>query len=171
MRSRGDLTRGFLRSTSTAAEYARAIRGLDYQGFNLLLWDGHELVCTSNRGVTQTLVPGYYGLTNAELGVAWPKAVDGMERLRIVVAAGATDDALIEALREDSTPPDERLPHRGRALAFERRVAPCFIRAEDYGTRASTAVIWSRDEVVLTEQGYAPGGKLLERVSFRIEMV
>ena len=170
MRSRGDLTSSFLRGNATAAAYARDLHGLDYQGFNLLLWDGKELVCTSNRGVTRTLDPGYYGLTNAELGVAWPKVVDGIARLGIVVNAGATDDALIRVLADDSVPPDVRLPHRGRPPAWERRVAPCFIRGEDYGTRASTAVIWSNGEVALTEQGYARGGMPLERVSFRIGM-
>ena len=170
LRSRGDLSSCFLRSTASAAEFARRIQGLEYQGFNLLLWDGQSLVCTSNRGATQTLAPGFYGLTNAELGVAWPKVEDGIDRLDKVVAAGATDQALLDLLREDTTPADEQLPHRGRPIEWERRVAPCFIRGEDYGTRASTAVIWKNGEVVLTEQGYAPGAKPLERVSFRIEI-
>ena len=167
-KSRGGLPTGFLRGDASAAEYARGLHGPDYQGFNLLLWDGEELICTSNRGATRAIEPGYYGLTNAELGVTWPKVVDGIRRLRQVVEDGPTADALLEALRDDTVPADERLPHRGRPPAWERRVAPCFILGEDYGTRASTAVICTGDGIVLAEQGYAPAGKPLERVDFRI---
>ena len=167
-KSRGALPSDFLRGTASAVEYARSLRGPDYQGFNLLLWDGEELICTSNRGATQALEPGYHGLTNAELGVTWPKVVDGVSRLRPVVENGPTVDALIESLREDAVPADERLPRRGRPLDWERRIAPCFIVGEEYGTRASTAVICGGEETFLSEQGYAPGGRALERVDFRI---
>ena len=169
-RSRGALAGDFLRGAATAAQYARCLRGQDYQGFNLLLWDGEELICTSNRGVTQALEPGYHGLTNAESGVTWPKVVDGLDRLQRAVEGGPTADALIASLRDDTVPPDERLPHRGRPLDWERRIAPCFIAGRDYGTRASTAVIRGVDEIVLSEQGYAPGGSALERVNYRIPL-
>ena len=170
VRSRGALACDFLRGAATAAEYARCLRGQDYQGFNLLLWDGEDLICTSNRGVTQALEPGYHGLTNAELGVTWPKVVDGIGRLQRAVEDGPTADALIASLRDDTVPSDERLPHRGRPLDWERRIAPCFIVGRDYGTRASTAVIRGVDEIVLSEQGYAPGGSALERVNYRISL-
>ena len=169
-RSRGALTSGFLRGSATARAYARSLSGRDYQGFNLLLWDGDDLVCTSNRGATQRLRPGYHGLTNAELGVTWPKVVDGIGRLRRAVEHGPTADALIDSLRHTAVPPDERLPRRGRPLDWERRIAPCFILGQDYGTRASTAVIRGVDEIAMSEQGYAPGGEALERVDYRIAL-
>ena len=183
LQSRGALPAGFLRGGASAAEYARRLHGADYQGFNLLLWDGEQLVCTSNRGATRVLGRGYHGLTNAEWGVTWPKVVDGMCRLRRVVEDGPTADALIEMLRDDTVPPDERLPHRGRPLDRERRGAlsrgapgdtprneesPCFILGEDYGTRASTAVICASDRITLSEQGYGAKGRTLERVDYRI---
>jgi len=146
------------------------VRGADYEGFNLLLWDGKDLICTSNRGATQTLTPGYYGLTNAELGVTWPKVVDGISRLRHLIEGTLTAEALTESLRDDQVPPDERLPCRGRPLEWERRVAPCFIVGQDYGTRASTAVIFGNEEIVFSEQGYGPEGKALERVDYRIAL-
>lgn len=169
-KSRGALPSDFLRGEASAVDFARCLHGPDYQGFNLLLWDGEELICTSNRGATQTLEPGYHGLTNAELGVTWPKVVDGISRLRCAIEDGLSADALIEALRDDTVPSDEKLPHRGRPLAWERRIAPCFILGDDYGTRASTAVIHSGDEVFLSEQGYALAGRTLERVDYRIAL-
>ena len=166
--SRGALASAFLGGSASAAEYARDLHGPDYQGFNLLLWDGEDLICTSNRGATRAIRPGYHGLTNAELGVTWPKVVDGIGRLRRVVEDDLSVDALIGVLRDDSVPADERLPQRGRPLAWERQVARCFIPGEDYGTRASTAVICGSGGHFLSEQGYAPGGKTLGRVDYRI---
>jgi len=149
--------------SATANACARNIRHGDYQGFNSLLWDTNELVYTSNQGITRTLGPGYHGLTNAELGAAWPKVTDGLQRLRAIVEAEATPPAIIESLANESVPLDANLPQRGRPLEWERRLAPCFIRGNDYGTRASTAIIWRDDQATLTEQGYGPGGRALGR--------
>ncbi len=192
--SRGALASNFLHGHIRAMEYARALRGGDYEGFNLLLWDGETLVCTSNRGPTQALEPGYHGLTNAEFGARWPKVVDGIESLRRVVnqaypvrgsptpsahgiepsrqiaQQGPMEDAIIKLLRNDRTASDDRLPRRGQPLEFERRIAPCFIVGEDYGTRASTAVICATNETTLTEQGYGRRGRPLKRVRFQLSL-
>lgn len=168
-RSRGALVTDFLRGAQTSADYAAAIRGELYQGFNLLLWDGRTLACASNRGATQTLEPGCYALTNAELGSRWPKAVDGVARLRQAVVAGADLDGLIDLLRHDQPPDGEAgLP---RSETAEARATPCFIRGDAYGTRASTAVIYAEGgSVALAEQSYGPRGALGERHDFRIEV-
>ena len=155
--SRGALPAEFLSGTLSAAEYAAGIEGHRYRGYNLLLWDGEQMVYTSNKAPTQVLEPGYYGLSNAELGAQWPKAVLGAERLGDI--ASPDTGALIRLLRDDSVPPDEMLPKRGRDLEFERRVAPCFIRGEEYGTRASTAVILGAERVEFAEQLYGPMGQ------------
>ena len=168
-RSRGALVADFLRGAQTSADYAAAIHGELYQGFNLLLWDGRTLACASNRGATQTLERGCYALTNAELGSQWPKAVDGVARLRQAVAAGADLDGLIDLLRHDQPPDGEAgLP---RSETAEARATPCFICGDAYGTRASTAVIYAKDgSVALAEQSYGPGGGLGERHDFRTEV-
>ena len=168
--SRGALASNFLRRDVSATEYAQGLRGGDYQGFNLLLWDGEHLVCTSNHGSTQVLNSGFHGLTNAEFGTRWPKVVDGIDHLQRVVEQKPTHDSLIELLRNDGAAPDERLPRRGRPLEFERRIAPCFIIGEDYGTRASTAVICGSKETTLVEQGYGPSGRPLKRVRFHLSI-
>ena len=168
-RSRGALVTDFLRGTESSADYAASIEGEHYQGFNLLLWDGHTLVCTSNRGLTQRLEPGCYALTNAELGANWPKAVDGAARLRQAVVTGADLDGLIDLLRHDQLPQGDA--GRPRPETAESRATPCFIRGDAYGTRASTAVIYAEDgSIALAEQSYGPRGELAERHDFRIEV-
>ncbi len=167
--SRGALVADFLRGAQTSLDYAAGIRGEQYQGFNLLLWDGQTLACASNRVATQTLEPGCYALTNARLGARWPKAVDGVARLRQCVQAGTDPDGLIALLRDDRLPAS----HAGAALSetAESRDTPCFIRGDVYGTRASTAVIYAEDGGIgMVEQGYGPQGVLGDRHDFRIDV-
>lgn len=165
--SRGALPVDFLCGGKTALEFAHGVQGASYQGFNLLLWDGQDLVCTSNRGATKLLEPGCYALTNAKLGARWPKAVEGAARLRQAVEQGADAAALIELLRNDQ-PPERSLP--GNASPVEARNTPCFIPGDAYGTRASTAVIHCGDRVDLREQAYGPGGTLGERRDFAFDL-
>ena len=157
-KSRGILVQEFLTGTDNAQHYAHHINGAEYAGFNLLLFDGAELVYTSNKGTTEVLKPGYYGLSNAELGAEWPKCVQGAAALHEAADKQATDIQLLSLLSDSSVPNDEALPHRGRPIEFERRVAPCFIVGEEYGTRASTVVRISANQVSLTEKTYTAGG-------------
>ena len=157
--SRGALTCDFLLSDVSCTEYVQGIDAPAYRGFNLLLWDGDSLVCTSNTGRCETLGPGIYGLTNAEFGARWPKVERGTQALGQCLAAGAEMNDLLELLTDDVTPPDDALPQRGRELEVERQLASCFIRGEDYGTRASTAVVLGASTVTFAEQAYGPQGE------------
>lgn len=160
--SRGRLPQRFLAGDEGASHFAHHLHALSYRGFNLLMWDGTALVYTSNRGHSQDLEPGVYGIANAELGAAWPKVTRGQRALADALRRGADADALIDLLADRSVPADAQLPRRGRPLELERRVAPCFIAGDDYGTRASTAVIFTRaagtTTVTFVEQAYGPGG-------------
>ena len=107
-----------------------------------------------------------YGLANAELGADWPKVTRGCRTLTSVLASGVSTAALISLLADRWVPPDHELPRRGRPLELERHVAPCFIAGEEYGTRASTAVIIGVDRVHFAEQEYGPKGVLGGRSEF-----
>jgi uncharacterized protein with NRDE domain len=168
--SRGALTQEFLQSDVSAHEYAHHLDGAQYRGFNLLVWDGASLVYTSNRGITEDLEPGAYGLANAELGASWPKVVRGVSALRNELQAGPTVTGLLELLADDYVPPDHELPSRGRPIELERRVAPRFINGEEYGTRASTAVIVGRTAIQFAEQEYGPGGGKGKRSDFELAL-
>lgn len=170
-KSRGSLVHEFLISTQSALAYAETIDGPAYAGFNLLLFDGAQLAYASNIASGDTplprlLGPGSYGLSNAELGAAWPKCIDGADAIAHLAAADCGIDALLAQLTDSSTPADERLPNRQRDLAFERRVAPCFIVGDDYGTRASSAVIFDNGHIYFSEQTYLAAGQIGERVDF-----
>lgn len=164
--SRGELTQSFLLGNMPAHEFVHGLDGAQYRGFNLLVWDGVALVYTSNRGITEDLEPGLYGLANAELGASWPKVVNGVDALKAELAHGPSMDGILRLLADDSVPPDHELPSRGRPIEFERRVAPRFINGEEYGTRACTAVIFTKQQIAFAEQEYGPGGSIEKRNDF-----
>lgn len=158
--SRGALVEQFLKGDMAAHAFVHGIHGGDYRGFNLLVYDGDKLAYTSNRGYTEDLEPGVYGLANAELGASWPKVVSGTRALA-ALGPHPTTAGLLRLLADDTQPPDDVLPRRGRPIELERRVAPCFIRGEEYGTRASTAVIFDARErcIHFAEQCYLAAGE------------
>ncbi|MFW6093053.1 MAG: NRDE family protein [Pseudomonadota bacterium] len=171
--SRGGLPEAFLAGSDGARHFAHHVDGHRYRGFNLLTWDGASLVYTSNKGHSEALAPGVYGLANAELGAAWPKVTRGRRALAAVLRDGVHEDALLELLADETVPDDDQLPHRGRPLELERRVAPCFIAGEEYGTRASTAVIFEHRgaRVRFVEQQFGPGGRpgRISRFAFALD--
>jgi len=168
-RSRGALVDEFLICDQAAHDYAQQIHGPDYLGYNLLLWDGEHLVYTSNRGTTRDIEPGTYGLANAELGATWPKVTAGVAALEKAIAADADTGTLLNILADEGCPADELLPKRGRPIELERRVAPVFIRGEEYGTRASTALVVRTDGFEFAEQSFEAGGSVGELTQFRVE--
>ena len=170
-KSRGGLVHGFLAGVDDAEHYAHHLHGADYAGYNLLLFDGKTLVCTSNRGTTEVLTPGYYGLSNAELGARWPKCIQGAQRLEDWVQQGFEHTDLVAMLRDASVPSDDELPHRGRPIEMERRVAPCFIMGDEYGTRASTIIELGTKNISFSEQSYAANGRATGTVRYDFEVV
>ena len=163
--SRGDLTADFLRGEAGALDYANAIENARYRGFSLLLWDGATLVYASNRNSKPREMPkGVHGLANTHLDGTWPKVVRGTRILADLLKSDYGTDDLINLLADDRPAADHELPQRGNEVEFERRISPIFIRGDEYGTRASTAVIVGTHDIRISEQSFGPGGNRQGRV-------
>jgi uncharacterized protein with NRDE domain len=171
--SRGELTAAFLEGDAAAADYARAIDPDRYRGFSLLLFDGTSLVCASNRAPLEVVEPGVHGLANVDLDCDWPKVRRGCAGLATLVDGDAlpATGALIDLLADRTMPPDEHLPQFGREIEFERRAAPVFIESDNYGTRASTALVMTHGDIRFSEQNFTAQGAPTERfdVEFAID--
>ena len=166
-KSRGDLPRAFLEGDSAPQAFAESINDGDYAGFNFLAYDGETLAYASNRtGERRILAPGVYGLTNTRLAGsvaagacshvgAWPKATLGALALRRI-AGDATPDDLLALLAQPLVPESAAVAARSGP---ERSQSPAFIRGAEYGTRASTAIIFEGDEVFFAERQYGPLGQ------------
>lgn len=151
LHSRGHLTRDFLLSGESADSISQhyAEQGPHYGAFNLLLGDIEGLYYLSNRGrVPERLRPGIYGLSNALLDSPWPKVHQARDALSAALdTISARQDRLLlaaqltEVLAARSQAPDAQLPDTGISLELERRLSPCFIQLETYGTRATTVLL------------------------------
>ncbi|MHA7814922.1 MAG: NRDE family protein [Pseudohaliea sp.] len=170
-RSRGDLVPGFLANGEGARAYADQIEGDAYRGFNLLLWDGEDLVYTSNRHPPRVLEPGVHALANGELDEARFKVSRSRAALAEALASASEAtlaDALFAPLADRSLPPEpEQRTVAGMTGAEVAALAAPFIVGERYGTRASTVVIVSERAVALQERRFAPGGVPAGITSFR----
>lgn len=153
-RSRGALTTDFLLGAASAAEHAEVLQAsaAEYAGYNLLLWDGRDLIYASNRPRPnwQRVAPGVHGLSNAQLDTPWPKTVWARERLDGWMSqTPPTDaDALLQAMTERRVAEDWALPDTGVGLEAERVLAPPFIHRPGYGTRCTTWLQIGRDGLV-----------------------
>ena len=90
--------------------------------------------------------------------------------LETELSADMLQEALLELLADTSVPSDAELPIRGRPLELERRVAPCFIKGTDYGTRASTSVIIEPQRIQFAEQLYEVDGHRGKRSDLQLTL-
>lgn len=92
----------------------------------------------------------------------WPKATLGAWALREVAASATIDDLLAllgcALVSEDATAQPCEHNSARRGTPQQNRDSPAFLRGAEYGTRASTAVIFERGEVLFAERQYGPFG-------------
>ncbi len=169
-RSRGHLVRDFLLGDGDAGAAASwaAGQGDAYRPFNLLLWDGRELVHATNRPRPggSPLRAGVHGISNGPLDAQWPKVRWTVASLRSWIAQLPDDDddagpdvaPLFAALADEQRARVEDLPDTGVPPALEHRLSAPFIRGADYGTRASTVLLVDRaGKATLSERSFGPG--------------
>jgi uncharacterized protein with NRDE domain len=139
-RSRGSLVASYLTGGLPLDEFTTetAREAAEYGPFSLLLLDGSDLRCVSNRAPSARLGRGVHALSNAAYGVDWPKVRSARSGLEALLAARAPAEGLFELLAQRGAP----------AQGEERYRTAHFIEGETYGTRSSTVVLVDRDRVV-----------------------
>ena len=168
-RSRGELVSGFVRSDESIDHFADRVaeRPDDWSGYNLLLFDlsdggfGQRALYLSNRAPASpvSVAPGLHGLSNHLLDTGWPKVRLLRQRIERALQSEAPERLLFEALADPEPAPDEQLPATGVELARERLLSPALIRADGYGTRASTVVLVDHEgRVEFVERSWSPLG-------------
>ena len=166
--SRGRLVQGFLQSTTAPERYLQAL--VDdverYAGFNLLVGDRHALYfLNSVEKTVKHLKAGVYGLSNANLDTPWPKLVRIKEGLANLLPLPSKDQ-LLTLLHDPWQPADSELPETGVSVELERMLSSGFIQSDNYGTRASTALIINTDgRFEVHEKSFGPKGCPLGEVS------
>lgn len=169
--SRGRLVADFLTGDLGIDAYLETLAPARFNGFNLLLGDGAQLVAFSNISMEKhALGPGVYGLSNALLDTPWPKVGAGKTALEAALATLPDESALWRLLADDAIHPDAALPATGVPIEWERLLSAAFIRSPDssYGTRCSTIVkVGAGGTASFDEQTWLPGAQAGERRRFR----
>jgi uncharacterized protein with NRDE domain len=147
--SRGQLCVDFLHQNQSAISFAEKVSRQHFAGYNLLLWDGIELIYYSNhtQAPPQALAPGIYGLSNAQLDSNWPKVEKAKAGMQNLLQQSPVDHQHLQAIMHDGQlAADHLLPDTGIALAWEQRLSACFIDAPamDYGTRTCISLLQDR---------------------------
>ncbi|MBC7502200.1 MAG: NRDE family protein [Herminiimonas sp.] len=158
--SRGALVADFLAGSMTARDYVAGLgdRADEFNGYNLLVGDRHELIWYSNRMQEdprngKSLPPGVYGLSNASLDSPWPKVVRTKAQFASLLCQCAPEAAYFEMLTDTTIASDCRLPKTGVAIELERVLSAVCIDTPNYGTRVSTVVqIHDNGTVAMNEQ-------------------
>lgn len=167
--SRGSLVSDFLSSDQTSHQWSQTLveSGADFDGFNLLTYDGKELVYCNNHNnqPPQVLSSGFYALSNGALDSDWPKVDHARDQLRQLLRRSEQTlpqlPELVSLLSSEQTYAPELLPDTGIPTEWEQLLSSPFIIAEDYGTRASTAaIISSSGYIEVAEQNYRAGEML-----------
>lgn len=175
-RSRGDLVREYLTKEKSPDRFLEDVAhdANDFAGFNLVVGDRSGLYYFSNRDdekrarQVHPLRPGVYGLSNHLLDTPWPKVTRCKKMFSDFVGAHGvrpqpglapgstpstpTENVFFDILNDAHQPLDEHLPDTGVGLEWERKLAPIFIKTENYGTRTSTVITMSRDEINFYEK-------------------
>lgn len=158
--SRGALVADYLSGRATAQQYVAetAAHAHRFNGFNLLVGDGKELIWFSNGKNEdprngKPLAPGIYGLSNDSLDSPWPKVVRTKAQFASLLCQGAPQDAFFEMLTDTARASDCRLPKTGVGVEMERLLSAVMIESPQYGTRTSTVVQLDADNgAVLIER-------------------
>lgn len=164
--SRGALVADFLRSDLSAHDYAEALTAHAeiYAGFNLLLYDGTDLLHLTNQPEfrVHAIEPGVHGLSNDTLDTPWPKLTRVTTGLSALLEQGAADAPHLFALLGDAKPAaDIELPNTGVGLELERLLSSPFILSPHYGTRCSSVVKFNATgPQEFFERRYAPDGSI-----------
>ncbi|MDP1696537.1 MAG: NRDE family protein [Xanthomonadaceae bacterium] len=170
--SRGHLVTEFAQSDVSAVAYGNALadRAAQYAHFNLLAWDGADLVYAGTHPEYESarVEPGVHVLSNAGLNSPWPKALRLRQRLRDWLEqsdqASPSIEPLFAALADREQASDTELPNTGVGIERERFLSAPFIVGADYGTRCSTIVLANDEGITFIEHRFAPLGVYLGEV-------
>nr|WP_295772641.1 NRDE family protein [Rhodoferax sp.] len=164
--SRGELVAAFLQSDQAADTYLQQLAWHcgDYNPFNLLVFDGQQLMGLESRSAkVLTHAPGLGAVSNADFHTPWPK----LTQLRLRLAAHATNNmadlhVLLPLLHDQSIAPDAALPRTGVPLELEQVLSSAFISTPGYGTRACSVVALHQSRAEFIEQSFGPRGLISE---------
>jgi uncharacterized protein with NRDE domain len=164
MPSRGALVVDFLQGTGSGPDYLTAltVRAGDYNPFNLIVFDGLQLMGFESRNKrVLSFAPGMGAVSNADFDTPWPKLLRLKAHLQAQCQAGRTAVSdLLPLLHDRSYAADSGLPQTGVDKELERMLSATFIKSADYGTRACSVVSLQKKKAFFFEESHGERGML-----------
>jgi uncharacterized protein with NRDE domain len=159
--SRGLLVLSALQTSQSMREWFDECvsRAHSFNGFNLVVAEpvpvasrgpGSDMVYLSNRldDGPRRLQPGIYGLSNAFLDTPWPKVTRAVTAFSCQIAQRVSTENLLRLMADREVAGELELPSTGVPRDWERALSAIQIRANGYGTRATTILTVRRDGLV-----------------------
>ncbi len=168
--SRGALLTDFLFGQRNAAEYLDSLlqRAGDYNPFNLLVFDGKQLMGLESRHRrVLTLLPGIGGVSNADFDTPWPKLLKLKKGLQTqILGARTAVPELLPLLQDRVRVCAAELPQTGVSLELESALSAAFVNTDHYGTRACSIVALHQKKSCFFEQSHGEHGMLSQTQQF-----
>jgi uncharacterized protein with NRDE domain len=163
-KSRGELVASALMYHHNIKEYLQSLTNIrhQYPGYNLLAGNQHDLYYYSNvANRLENIKPGIHGVSNHFLNTHWPKVEKGKQELAEILHLQKEEmvNHLFSILNQNDPFPDDQLPRTGVPLEWERMLSSLFIKSQDYGTRSSTVLLMSNEQIEFVERVYSNGEK------------
>lgn len=149
-RSRGALVGDFVRSRITPLAYAESIRAEEYAGFHLIAGDRRMVAHVATDTPARLLDDDIFAISNAPAAADWPKIIIARDAMALALEGHLIDDLMRFLTTPRGGPIEEEvfvsLPERG------------------YGTRSSTVVVMTEEEIVVREMSH-PAGEVVAVIS------
>ena len=156
--SRGELVCNFLRQNIPSRDFLENLKvvSIQYNPFNLLLYDGDQLLGFESRNKKIiTLDRGVGIVSNSDFLSSWPKYQNLKNNFSNLINNGITENnAYFSILMDENKASDLNLPNTGLPLDLERELSSVFIRMPMYGTRASTIIKINKKSTISIERSY-----------------
>ena len=169
--SRGDLVKDFVLSNHSASEYLSEIDCLNYQGFNLILFDGTDGLICSNRGFEKKLTEGEtYAIGNKPIENKSEKILCAEEDFVKILSSEISGENLFEMMQAPVNKPLEfskafTKENHGREFPYR------FIATDIYGTRSTTSIIIDKNnEAEIEETSFNEAREIVKSKKFKLEI-
>ena len=153
--SRGLLVRDFVTSSIDPVSYGEEVmrKKNELAGFHLIAGEiGGTFVHLSDE--LRVWPSGIHGVSNGPTDARWEKIDRAVDHLRGAMAIDDAEELARDLISFLGTPTSNEI---------ERTV---FVAGTRYGTRSSTAIVATADEILFVEQAYGVGGRAEARPTF-----
>ncbi len=172
-KSRGELVHRYLKNEDTEKQFITRLQDdkSRYNPFNLVFGDRDKVqVFSSIDSSLHHLSEGFHSLSNGKVDQHWPKMSSGVQRLTELISENSKIELhkLNAIMRDETKADDHELPSTGVSLAVEKHLSSIFIRGENYGTRTTSYLLYSGNEIEIHETNYDSTTAVIDQQTFII---